>query len=132
MNRYVLLCWILVACATGADSDDPPDQARTDGFEPPIVTNAEPAVTYPVALYEQGVEGTVILRLFVDVQGKIVPESTHVAERSGYAAFDSAAVAGVGTMRFAPARRDGLPVATTFLQPVHFRLPDNASSGERR
>jgi hypothetical protein len=35
-------------------------------------------------------------------------------------------------MRFAPARRDGVPVATLFLQPVHFRHPARAGSGERQ
>jgi hypothetical protein len=32
-------------------------------------------------------------------------------------------------MRFAPARRDGVPVATPFLQSVQFRHPES-SSGE--
>ena len=89
----------------------------------PVALDAEPPVAYPPALYAQGVEGTVKLRLFVTAQGAVVPESTRVSETSGYPAFDSAAVAGVTGMRFAPARRNGEPVAATFTQPVQFRHP---------
>lgn len=78
---------------------------------------------YPPALYDQGVEGDVELRLFVDSTGRLVPESTRVTESSGYPALDSAATRGVAQLRFAPARRHGLPVATAFLQTVEFRHP---------
>jgi TonB family protein len=90
---------------------------------PPVALNAESPVSYPQGLLEQGVEGTVVLHLFVDAKGGVVRESTRVAESSGYAAFDSAAIAAVPQFRYAPAVRDGTPVATTFLQPVQFRNP---------
>ena len=99
------------------------------GFEPPVATNAETPIAYPAALFADGVEGTVVLRLFVDASGNVVADSTAIAEGSGYAALDSAALAGVPQLRFAPARRDGMPVATVFLQPVQFRLPDDGGSG---
>ncbi len=91
--------------------------------DPPVALDPEPLVEYPASLYQQGIEGTVILRLFVDEQGAVVRESTQVAQSSGYPAFDSAAVAGVPRMHFAPAQRDGRSVATAFTQPVHFRRP---------
>jgi protein TonB len=91
--------------------------------DPPVALDPQPLVEYPPALYQQGIEGTVILRLFVNEQGTVVRESTQVAQSSGYPAFDSAAMAGVPRMRFAPAQRDGRPVATAFTQPVHFRRP---------
>ena len=90
---------------------------------PPVALNAESPVSYPQRLLEQGVEGTVVLHLFVDAKGGVVRESTRVAESSGYAAFDSAAIAAVPQFLYAPAVRDGTPVATTFLQPVQFRHP---------
>ena len=122
--------------ALGCTANPPPvsEQAGSEeprGFEAPIVTNAASPVAYPVDLYEQGIEGTVILRLYADEGGTILPESTRVAEGSGYPPLDSAAVAGVTAMRFAPARRDGTPVATSFLQPVHFRRPDRTTPGDR-
>jgi periplasmic protein TonB len=90
---------------------------------PPVALNAESPVTYPQSLLEQGVEGTVVLHLFVDANGAVVRDSTRVAESSGYPAFDSAAVSAVPRFHYAPAVRDGTPVATAFLQPVQFRNP---------
>src|SRR5439155_17096124 len=40
-----------------------------------------------------------------------------------YPALDSSALAGERRLRFAPARRHGLSIATAFLQPVEFRYP---------
>jgi len=51
------------------------------------------------------------------------PESSRVAESSGYPALDSAALTGARQLRFAPARRHGLSIATAFLQPIEFRHP---------
>lgn len=114
----------LVACGGSRGDENAPEQ--TVGFEPPVVTNASAPVEYPADLYESGVEGTVLLHLFVDAEGSVVPDSTRVAEGSGEPALDSAALTGVAYMEFAPARRDGIPVATSFLQPVHFRQPNRA------
>jgi TonB family protein len=121
---------LLLAC--GAE-DSTPEQgtpvAPPRGFEAPVVVNAESPVAYPPSLFRDGVEGTVILRMFVDETGAVVGDSTIVAESSGYPALDSAALAGVTEMRFAPARRDGEPVPTVFLQPVHFQVPNGSSGG---
>src|SRR6266702_289471 len=95
----------------------PPDQ------EPPVALNADSPIQYPPRLYDQKVEGDVVLRLFVDSTGRLAPESSRVAEPSGYPALDSAALGGARKLRFAPARRHGLPIATAFLQPVEFRHP---------
>ena len=94
-----------------------------------MLINPESPVAYPVELFEREVEASVVLRLFINEDGVIAPESTQVAEGSGYAALDSAALAGVADMVFAPARRHGVPVATLFLQPVHFRHPAQAAPG---
>lgn len=100
-----------------APSYTPPDQ------EPPVALNGDSPIQYPPALFDQKVEGDVVLRLFVDSTGHLRPESTKVAESSGYPALDSAAVAGAAQLHFAPARRRGLPVSTGFLQPIEFRHP---------
>jgi TonB family protein len=86
-----------------------------------VALNAEPAVQYPPDLYDRRVEGDVVLRLFADSTGRLAAESTRVAESSGSAALDSAAVRGVGRLRYAPARKHGVPVSTAFLQTVQFR-----------
>src|SRR5881394_3919348 len=97
--------------------------------EAPVALNPNVPIAYPPALFDQKVEGDVTLRLFVDSTGKLIPESTRVAEPSGYPALDSAALAGAGTLRFAPAKRRGVPVATAFLQPVEFRQVGTTRTG---
>jgi TonB family protein len=75
-------------------------------------------------LFSRGIEGKVLLRLHVDESGRLVAESTRIAESSGYPALDSAALGAADRFRFAPALRGGTPVAATFLQPIHFRHPE--------
>ena len=93
------------------------------GLEPPVVINPDPGVQYPQALFEQGIEGKVVLRLFVDSTGHLVRDSIRIAESSGYPALDSAALQAAPGFRFAPARDNDVPVSVSFLQPVQFRHP---------
>lgn len=120
------------ACRRGSDTTLtlPVNQAgapsRRD--EPPVALNPEPVVGYPPAVYQQRISGMVLLRLFVDETGRVVRDSTQVAESSGYPALDSAAVAAAPRLRYAPALRNGTPVATLFTQPIHFRHPDRGGT----
>ena len=91
--------------------------------EVPVALNAEAPIQYPPKLFDSNVEGDVVLRLFVDSTGRVVPESSRVGESSGYPALDSAALAGAKRLRYAPARRQGFPVAAAFLQRIEFRHP---------
>lgn len=116
----------VLACRGDAPGDDPSPAYTPPDAEPPVAINAESPIQYPTALYDRKIEGDLVLRLFVDSTGRLVPESTRVAESSGYPALDSAALAGAAGLRFAPARRRGIPVATSFLQPVEFRHPEGA------
>lgn len=136
MTRSRLIRWLTslgvaaaVAACGGNDAANNGGDAPSRGFEPPVALNAESPVHYPPALYTSHVEGTVVLRLYVDSTGAVVPDSSRVAESSGTPALDSAALAGVPDMRFAPATRNGIAVATAFLQPVHFRHPEGTSLG---
>jgi len=106
----------------GEPSSGPPDQ------EPPVALNGDSPIQYPPRLYDQKVEGDVLLRLFVDSTGRLASESSRVAESSGYPALDSAALSGSRRLRFTPARRHGLPIATTFLQPIEFHHPQAGGS----
>ena len=96
--------------------------------QPPVAINPVTPMTYPPALLEQGIEGRVLLRLFVDAQGQLIPDSTRLAESSGYPALDSAALGGANELRFSPALRNGRAIAAPFLQPVHFRHPRSRSA----
>ena len=88
--------------------------------------NKELPFRYPPALYAQKVQGNVTLRIFVDTAGQVVADSTHVAETSGFAALDSAAVKGSRELKFNPAKIRDDPVAVSILFPVYFRHPDAA------
>jgi TonB family protein len=108
------------------DREPPPPVIPVE--EPPVATNPVSPVRYPPALLSQGIEGRVLLRLFVDSMGNVVPDSTRVAESSGYPALDSAALAGSPELQFSPARLQGRPVAAPFLQPVQFRRTQTSST----
>lgn len=94
--------------------------------EPPVMVNAELPFRYPPALYARRVQGNVMLRLFVDQDGRILPESTRVEESSGYPPLDSAAVTGSQELYFIPAKLRGEPMAVSVLFPVYFRHPEAA------
>ena len=87
-----------------------------------LLTRELPFV-YPPGLYAAKVEGDVALRLYIDSLGLVVPESTSVAEPSGHAEFDSAALAGAPYLEFQPARNEGARIGKTVVLPVKFRLP---------
>lgn len=124
--------WLVLGLAvTACGRDEAPQGAPATVLPPPeletpVAVNADAPVSYPPALFDQRIEGDVLLRLFVDSTGAVVPESTRVLETSGYPALDSAALAGARDLRYAPAKRRGIPVATAFVQPVQFRHPQGA------
>src|SRR5213594_5019472 len=130
VRSTVLVAFALTACRGGSQqSSGQTSQAAPPESEAPVALNPDVPIAYPPALFEQKVEGDVTLRLFVDFTGKLIPESTRVAEPSGYPALDSAALAGAATLKFAPAKRHGVPVATEFLQPVEFRQVGTTRTG---
>lgn len=125
--RSFVIGWLSLGFA--ACSDNTGDQAFRPGRRPddlPVMLNKDLPFRYPAALYAQKIQGNVTLRIFVDSGGQIFPDSTHVAETSGFAALDSAAVKGSRELRFNPAKTRGTPVAVSILFPVYFRHPDAA------
>ncbi|PYO77484.1 MAG: hypothetical protein DMD63_11065 [Gemmatimonadetes bacterium] len=112
------------ACKKGEGSGLP---FQTVGRQPdvaPVMLNKELPFRYPPALYAQKVQGNVTLRIFIDSNGAIVPDSTRIAETSGFTALDSAAMKGSRELRFEPAKTMGQPVPVSILLPVYFRHPD--------
>jgi TonB family protein len=109
----------LAVLALASCRDASEDAAASD---PALLTRELPFV-YPPALYAAGVEGEVGLRLFIDSLGLVVQESTSVAEPSGRAEFDSAAVAGAPYLEFQPAQSGGSRVGKAVVLPVKFRIP---------
>ncbi len=111
MRRVVTLLELALAASCTQRSAD----------TPPVALPSDAPVRYPPDLFDRGIDGDVVLRLFVDAGGRPVPESITVVTTSGYPAFDSAAIHGAAQMRFKPAARGGTPVAMAFLQPIQFR-----------
>lgn len=126
LARWVLIGLAVSACGGDEAPQSTPSAVPPPELETPVAVNADAPVSYPPALYDQRIEGDVLLRLYVDSTGAVVPESTRVLETSGYPALDSAALAGARDLRYAPAKRRGIPVATSFVQPVQFRHPQGA------
>ena len=132
MRRFAAtLAAATLACGGSAPAPDPQgaQAAPPPESEAPVALNPDVPIAYPPVLFEQNIEGDVVLRLFADSTGRLSPESTRVAESSGYPALDSAALAGSAKLRFAPAKRRGIAVATSFLQPVEFHPPPTTGGG---
>ena len=132
--RTTIVVALLIGGAAACRGPSPESQAQNSQApppesEPPVALNPDVPIAYPPTLFEQRVEADVVLRMFVDSTGKLVPESTRVAETSGYPPLDSAALAGSKALRFAPAKRHGVAVATAFLQPVEFRQVGTTRTG---
>lgn len=114
----------IAACQKGEGSGLP---FQTVGRQPdvaPVMLNKELPFRYPPALYAQKVQGNVTLRIFINRDGTIAPDSTRIAETSGFTALDSAAMKGSRDLKFEPAKTQGQPVPVSILLPVYFRHPD--------
>ncbi|HKP74077.1 MAG TPA: energy transducer TonB [Longimicrobiaceae bacterium] len=96
------------ACERGPVPESPPRQVSQSPFQ------------YPEELWDAQVEGQTTLRLFISDEGTV--DTVRIEQGSGYAAFDSAALAGSRALRFQPATRGGKAVAAWFLLPVKFEL----------
>lgn len=125
MRMAVLLAAFLwMGCSKGKDSNQAFSGvgARPDIL--PVMLNKDLPFRYPPSLYARKVQANVTLRVFIDKEGLVVNESTHVAETSGIASLDSAAVKGSSELRFIPAKTRGEAVPVSILFPVYFRHPE--------
>ncbi|MGH7713885.1 MAG: energy transducer TonB [Gemmatimonadaceae bacterium] len=112
------LLLVLAACG--------PVAARNVADSLPQLASEAVPFRYPLAMYEQRIEGDVTLRLHIDTSGAVVPESLRVFEGSGFQSLDSAALEGARQLQFRPARLGRRPVPLTVLFPVKFRVPAGA------
>jgi TonB family protein len=130
MRRVLLGSGILmVAASSCGQRDAKPRTTQRTAVPPrpdelPVLLSGELPFRYPPALYTRRAQGNVTLRLFIDRDGRVAPESTRVEQPSGYAALDSAAIDGARSLRFVPAKLRGEPLPITVLFPVYFRHPE--------
>jgi len=88
--------------------------------ELPIAITTNPSPKYPDQELQNGIEGKVVLRVKIDVEGKVEKASVH--QSSGIAAFDESALKTVRDWVFIPARRGGKAVPYEFAKPFTFAI----------
>ena len=110
MRRCMALCALLAGGVSGCSGDQE--------IESPSPLSASVPIDYPLDLWDQGIEGSCLLKVRVTDLGEV--DSVVVMESSGYAAFDSSAVRGARTLKFSPARRGNKRIEVWAHVPVHF------------
>lgn len=104
----------------GADGDIAAVPQVGPGFA--VGSAGNPLPRYPTAARRRGLEGRVVLRVFVGADGRA--RSVNVRSASPHPILDEAAVETLRRWRFEPARQAGAPVAAWVDVPITFRLRD--------
>lgn len=114
LNPYLLSGLLSVLLLTGcAASQNRPMQ---------LVSGSGPV--YPAEAKARGMEGVVVVRYGVSVDGRVVGASVDSARPEGV--FDQAALKAVRSWRYNPALKDGQPVAVdNVVSTVRFELSGN-------
>ncbi len=79
-------------------------------------------IEYPPLARQAGIEGTVVVRVHINVDGKVT--ETAIIEGIPRTGFNEAAIAGIEKTRFKPARRFDQPIAYWDSITVNFRIRD--------
>jgi len=77
-----------------------------------------PKPIYPLAAFKARIEGTVLVEVLIDAQGRVA--GSRIAQST--LGLDDAALATVRKWLFKPAVKNGLPVATLAHIPVQYRI----------
>lgn len=86
---------------------------------PPEMVSAQ-APEYPESAKQQGIEGTVYIRAFVDATGTVT--QAEVLKSSEFELLDTAAVEAAWKNQFKPAQKNGLAAGVWITYPVTFKL----------
>lgn len=107
-----------------------PESAMTAAATPALIETTQarfdanylrnPAPAYPAMSRRLGEEGRVVLRVFVDIDGR--PEQVELKNSSGFPRLDQAAEDAVRRWKFVPAKRGEEAVATWVAVPIVFNL----------
>ena len=79
-----------------------------------------PAPVYPGMSRRMGEQGTAVLRVFINTEGRA--EKAEIRTSSGYSRLDEVALATVQRWRYVPGKRAGVPEAMWFNVPIRFVL----------
>tara|TARA_B100000579_G_scaffold202084_1_gene165225 strand:- start:173 stop:1966 length:1794 start_codon:yes stop_codon:yes gene_type:complete len=75
---------------------------------------------YPQDAYNAGIEGTVVVQVFIDKEGYV--KETFIIKGVPNTGFNEAAIASIKKTRFIPAKRENKPMGAWISIPVNFKL----------
>lgn len=117
-----------MAPTTFDDIDDlppppPPPSEQSQAFyafdEPPVlIKHVSPR--YPDLARQAGIEGTVLLRVLVGKDGKVI--SATVLQSDVTPMMEKSAISAAKQFRFKPAKQRTVPVKATMMVPIRFKL----------
>jgi periplasmic protein TonB len=133
---------VSASSAVDAPSSGGPHERATGGSGNPAVASRTPEVpaggpivraarprggyqvrpVYPDAARRAGIQGTTLLRIHIEVDGRV--GDVTVARSAGHQALDEAAAEAVRRWRFEPALSSAGPVSMWAVVPVEFRISD--------
>jgi protein TonB len=112
---------------SGETAPAPPSPARNTRFDTRLLDYDQspkpirsPKPTYPFAAFKARIEGTVLVEILIDSQGRVA-RSRVIQSVPG---LDDSALATVRQWLFQPALKNGKPVATLAHVPVSYRIGD--------
>lgn len=104
------------------EKEEPPEPPHT-----PVITKvtgigscAGTLNNYPSGAREEGLEGTVKVKVNVSASGGVSGAS--IVKSSGHSILDESVLANVYDCHFEPAEKDGVPIASKVIIPVRFKL----------
>jgi TonB family protein len=138
-KRFALVAWIVTALVVGflagriritprEEQGGPLEPAKVQPAETPVPGALDASVPtplhtvaprYPEAAREEGIQGDVFIRVFVDTTGSVVEAEVF---KSAHPALDSAALAAAREWTFTPAVCLNRPVSQYVCIPVRFVL----------
>lgn len=92
--------------------------ASIDQLPRSLRSNTPP--NYPLEALQAGIEGRVLIRVYIEENGRVATASIH--STSGSTSLDNAALSAVRDWRFEPAQRGGEPAAHEVIIPVRFSI----------
>lgn len=95
-----------------------PERIELPSSDPDYLNNPRPP--YPLLSKRLGEQGTVVIRLRIDREGK--PTEAEILTSSGFERLDQTALQAARRWRFVPGKRNGVPEAMSVTVPVRFDL----------
>ena len=105
------------------DAPPPPPEGPRVKFIPyddPPQPLSQIAPLYPEIAQEAGIEGTVVVQVFIDKKGRV--QDTVILKGIPNTGLDEAAISAIRKTRFRPAKQRERPVGVWISIPVNFRL----------